>query len=92
MEYLYASYYLNGGDVVEVTLDRQANVLLIDALNYPRYRAGQTFNYHGGLAVLSPVRLVVPNVGIWYVVIDLGGAGGYINYSTRIIKARVGVI
>src|SRR5579884_45096 len=54
----------------------RANVTLLDARNFARYRAGQPFAYVGGNRRRSPVRLEVPHDGHWYVVLDLGGFGG----------------
>lgn len=61
------------GDLVEVTLNRGANVRLLDSSNFARYRRGDKHRYQGGLAKPSPVRLPVPNNGHWYVAIDMQG-------------------
>jgi Domain of unknown function (DUF1883) len=66
-------------DVIEVTLNGQANVLLLDTDNYDRYRRSEHYRYHGGLAKASPVRLVPPSDGHWHVVVDLGGFPGRIR-------------
>ncbi len=58
-----------------MTLDRAANVQLLDPANYENYNKGHGYRYHGGYATKSPVRLPVSRAGKWHVVIDLGGAG-----------------
>ena len=50
-----------------------ANVILLDPLNFDRYRLGQPFHYTGGLYTCTPVRLQIPEAGRWYLVIDCGG-------------------
>jgi len=57
MNYLHYDFTLRTGDVVEVTLYRQANVRLLDSVNYSRYQKGAKHSYHGGLAKTSPVRI-----------------------------------
>lgn len=71
------------GAIVEVSLDRQANVFLLDRSNYDSYRFDRGFRYHGGLAQRSPVRLVVPHTGHWYVVVD--PQGGTVRHSVRVL-------
>ena len=42
---------LKSGQIVEVTLSgNSANVMLLDSSNYARYKKGEKFSYHGGLA------------------------------------------
>ncbi len=86
MEHLHYEFDAPAGAIVEVTLDRRANVLLLDSANYQRYRRLERFEYRGGEATSSPVRLPVPGAGHWHVAIDLGGAGGHIRTSARLIR------
>lgn len=86
MQYLYKEITARAGAIVEVTLDRQANVRLMDPSNYRRFQNGQEHHFYGGSAQVSPVRLQVPSSGTWYVVIDLGLAGGSIRHSVRVIQ------
>lgn len=87
MEYLYKDLgHRNRGDVVEVTLDRGANVRLMDTSNFNAYKQGRQHRYQGGLAKQSPVRLAVPSSGRWHVAIDMQGLrGGTIRHSLRVI-------
>ena len=86
MEYIYNEIQAGAGAIVEVTLDRQANVRLLDPTNYSRFKSGQQCQGYGGRALRSPLRLQVPSSGTWYVVIDLGGSGGTIRHDVRIIN------
>ncbi len=85
MHYLYREFQARAGDIVEVTLDQQANVRLLDSANYSRFKSGQQFRFYGGRALRSPLRLPVPSSGTWYTVIDLGGHGGTIRYGVRVL-------
>ena len=51
MNFLHYDLQLMAGDIVEVTLDKQANVRLLDGTNFLRYRSGQQHTYYGGLAI-----------------------------------------
>jgi hypothetical protein len=86
MNYLHYDFSLSSGDVVEVTLDRQANVRLLDEANYAKYRRGERHHYYGGLAEASPVRIPAPRAGNWHVVIDLGGYGGTVRASAHVLQ------
>lgn len=85
MNYLHYELQLSGQDLVEVTLDRQANVRLLDDLNYSSYQRGGQHRYYGGLAKSSPVRLRPPHAGHWHLVVDLGGYPGTVTASVRTI-------
>lgn len=76
----------SAGDVLEVTLTRGANVLLLDQSNFQRYRRGERHRYHGGLATESPVRLRIPHAGHWHGVVDMRGLRGSTNAGFRVIN------
>ncbi len=86
MNFLHYDLSLGVGDVVEVTLDKQANVRLLDSINFSNYKRGQKHKYYGGLAKKSPVRIQAPHAGSWHLVVDLGGYSGRVNASVRTIK------
>ena len=85
MNFLHSEFTLGPDDDVEVTLDKQANVRLMDDANFARYKRGENHTYHGGLATSSPTRLSPPHHGHWNVVIDLGGYGGTVRSSVRVL-------
>ena len=86
MNYLHYEFDLDSDDVVEVTLDRQANVRLLDDTDYSAYRRGSEHRYYGGLAKESPVRIPAPHAGHWHLVIDLGGYAGTVQASARVLQ------
>jgi Domain of unknown function (DUF1883) len=86
MNYLHHELDLGADDAVEVTLDGQANVLLLDSSNFEKYRRGESYRYHGGLAEHSPVRLVPPHGGRWQLVVNLGGYPGTVRAGVRLLK------
>jgi Domain of unknown function (DUF1883) len=83
VNYLHYDVQLESGGVVEVTLDKQANVRLMDDGNFSNYRSGKKHRYYGGRATKSPVQLAAPHAGHWHVVIDLGGTAGTVRASVR---------
>jgi hypothetical protein len=86
MNYFHQEYDAGPDDVIEVTLDGQANVILLDDLNFSHYRKGEFYRYYGGLAKHSPTRLVPPRLGKWHVVVDLGGYTGTIRVGVRLLQ------
>jgi hypothetical protein len=85
MNFLLYDLHLRAGQIVEVTLDKQANVRLLDDLNFASYKAGRQHTYYGGLAKNSPIRIAPPHAGHWYLVIDLGGYPGTVQASVRML-------
>jgi hypothetical protein len=84
MNYGHSEFTAAARSEVKVTLDRQANVLLLDPSNFSSYQAGQPFHYHGGWAKQSPVLLTVPNSGHWHVVVD--PQGGAVRYAVQLLQ------
>jgi hypothetical protein len=85
MNYLHYEFNIGPTNAVEVTLDKQANVRLLDELNYNKYQRGEQHTYYGGLAKVSPLRVSPPHYGRWHLVIDLGGYSGSVNASVRVV-------
>jgi hypothetical protein len=86
MNYLHYDFQLQADDVVEVTLDRQANVRLLDDANYAKYQRGEQHTFFGGLAQVKPVHLRPPRPGHWHVVIDLGGFAGTVRANVSVVS------
>jgi hypothetical protein len=87
MNYLHYNLDLAPGEVVEVTLDKQANIRLLDETNFERYKRGAQHTYHGGFAKRSPVRISPPRPGHWHLVIDLGGYAGSVKAAVQTMRA-----
>jgi hypothetical protein len=85
VDFLHKRLHLNHGQSVVVTLDHQANVILLDDDNFGRYKSGQEFRHFGGHAKQSPITIPAPSAGYWNVVIDLGGGSGQIRHSIAVV-------
>jgi len=86
MNYLNQEFEAGPDDVVEITLDGQANVMLLDPINYEHYRKREPFKYYGGLAKYTPMRMVPPHPGKWHVVVDLGGSAGTVRAGMLLLR------
>ena len=85
MNYLHQEFDAAPSDVIEVTLDHAANVLLLDETNYASYRGGKPYRYQGGYVRYSPFRISPPSEGRWHLVVDLGGYAGRVRASARLL-------
>lgn len=86
MKYLHYEFNADSYDVIQVRLDKQANVRLMDSVNFYKFRRGQQYRYYGGSARVSPVNLRPPHQGHWHVIIDLGGYPGTVRASAQVIR------
>ena len=81
---VYDLHQCNRGDRIRVSLKgNAANVRLMDSSNYSSYKSGKRHHYYGGYVTKSPVILIVPSSGHWYVTIDLGGYRGTVTSSVQ---------
>ena len=87
MDFLHTDFQGGPSDTAVVTLDSQANVMLLDNCNFQAYRRGAAFRYAGGLFKQSPVRLSPPHEGHWHVVVDLGGYVGNVRAGVQILRS-----
>ena len=87
MNFLEQHFDAHAGDIIEVSLDRAANVRILDTSNFARLKRGQACRGYGGSATGTPVRIRVPRTGRWHVVVDLGPRGGSIRASARLLAA-----
>jgi hypothetical protein len=85
-DFLHQEFDLQAGDIVEVTLNAPANVMLLDPANFSNYEVGLSYRYHGGHAETSPVQLTAARSGIWHVVVNLGGYPGSVEAVVRIYR------
>ena len=84
MNFLHYDLNLQAGDNVIVTLDKQANVQLMDSTNFSNYRSGRRYTHYGGLATVSPYTIQAPSSGHWHLAIDLGGYVGTVRASVNV--------
>jgi hypothetical protein len=78
-----------GGEILEITLIRGANVRLMDNSNFHSYKIGHPHRYIGGLAKKSPVRLQIPRSGHWHVAVDMQGLRGSTRAYVRIVPGAL---
>ena len=86
MNYLHHELDAGPNDVIEVTLNGQANVLLLDESAFSNYRQARSYQYRGGLAKVSPFSISPPFQGRWHIVIDLGGHSGTLRAGVRVLQ------
>ena len=89
MEFLHREIDVGPDDLVEVMLDHPANVQLLDAENFDRYRKHEEYRCYGGHATESPFRIRAPYKGRWHLVVDLGGGVGSVKAAIRTSGALV---
>jgi hypothetical protein len=87
MKFLVYEVDVTENDIIEVTLSSQANVKIMDQVNFSKYKQNQRYQFVGGKALKSPLCLSAPGAGHWYVVIDLGGYAGSVSASVRVINS-----
>lgn len=85
MAFLHYSITAGPTNIVKVTLDSWANVLLLDDNNFNKYRRGERYQYYGGHVANSPYSIRPPHHGHWNVVIDRGGYTGTVRASVNLI-------
>jgi len=86
MNHLNYDFDASQGDDAEVTLDRAANVLLMEPADHDDYVHGRPYRYGGGYATRSPVRLAIPRDGHWHVVVELGGGPGQVRAFVSLLS------
>lgn len=61
----------------------------MDSSNYQNFRSGRAHRYAGGLVQRSPIVLVVPSSGRWYLTIDLQGLRGTVRSSVQVLPGAL---
>ncbi|QLL61301.1 DUF1883 domain-containing protein [Sinorhizobium mexicanum] len=74
------------GTTIEVTLSAVANVRLMTADNFTRYRETLKHQFLGGVARKSPFRMMIPETAHWHLVIDMEGHHGLAQSSVRLVE------
>ena len=88
MNFLHTEFVGGPSDLALVTLDAQANVMLLDDTNFSAYKSGRSFRYYGGWVTHSPVKLSPPHQGRWHVIVDIGRSSGSVRAAVRIVHAQ----
>lgn len=74
------------GTMIEVTLSAVANVRLMTADNFTRYKETLKHQFLGGVARKSPLRMTIPETAHWHLVIDMEGHHGLAQSSVRLVE------
>ncbi len=69
-------------------MNKQAFLRLMKDKDYEKYRFGEEYKFHGGLATVSPANVKAPKAGKWHLVVDQGGKEGDIEVKVNILKDR----
>ena len=74
MNFLHARVHVEDGGAVVVALHGgEANIRVMDDINFRRYRSGEGHKYYGGHYRQAPAIIHPPRGGDWNVVIDEAG-------------------
>lgn len=85
MNFLHSVVHTNPGDAILVKLaGTEANVMVMDDINFRAYSSGSSFRYIGGHYERSPA-VIRPSSGRWNVVVDLGGYAGKVEATVSVI-------
>jgi hypothetical protein len=86
--YNYLGTQPEGSGVVVRWRGSAANVLLLDPVNFSKYREGRMPVVYsgGGHYRRSPARLSIPQEGRWYVVADLGGYSAHPEPTVELLE------
>jgi hypothetical protein len=90
MRYTYHKLgHLKKGQRIEVTLaGNAANIFLMDEATFKCFQLDQVRRGSGGLMKSSPVNLLVPQAGKWFVTIDFGGYSGKVKTNVKVYPAE----
>jgi hypothetical protein len=86
MNFLHYEVTTNIASVIRVNLTgNAANVLVMDDINFQRFKQGSQYEYYGGYYTRSPAIIKPPQAGRWNVVVNLGGGIGTVNASVQVL-------
>lgn len=92
MRYAYRDlgYQVQGTAAVVRWRGAGADVMLLDPVNFAKYRdgTGTVFRGDGGHYRRAPAEMTIPDDGRWYVVADLGGHGGLAGPTVEVHPPR----
>ncbi|NTJ42619.1 DUF1883 domain-containing protein [Agrobacterium larrymoorei] len=82
---------LRSGTVIEVSLNAVNNVRLMTAGNFQRFTEMLDFKYLGGVAKKSPIRLAIPETGLWHLIVDEEGHNGLAESAVKMLPAKAAI-
>ena len=57
---------------IEVSLNGEAYVKVMDRVNLSKYQVGEDHEFHGETGKVTQVRIKVPFLGRWFIIVDSG--------------------
>lgn len=87
MNFLHYEVKAGPGEVIQVNINRDANVRLLDPVNYAKYKLGKRYSATAGPETEGPIRFTPPFRGSWHLVIDMEGRSGTVRASVDVHKA-----
>ena len=73
MKYLHRILKAKKGTHIKVHFSEPTKVLLLGDYQYKNYKEHRTYDYRGGVLERSPQQFVIPNDGLWHIVVERGG-------------------
>ena len=86
MQFLHFKLHAGPDNIIQVNINRRANVRLMDELNYQKYRMKKRFTFQGGLYDPPHVDLRPHLKGEWHIVVDLEGLSGDVRASVDLLR------
>ena len=74
------------GEIIQVSISRDANVRLLDQLNYAKYKLGKSFTATAGPETEGPVKFVAPYRATWHVIVDMEGRMGTVRAFVEVLQ------
>ena len=63
---------LGEGKTVEVSISDSANIRIMDAENFQKFKKNQIHEFIGGYVKFTPYTMKLPRAAHWLVVVDIG--------------------
>ena len=84
----FVHYEVTAGpeNIVQIKLDRRANVRFMDAVNFNKYKLGKEYEFDGGLALESPVEFRPEYRRKWHVCVDMRGLKGEVKVALKVLS------
>jgi len=74
------------GNIIEVTLDKAANVRVMDSDNYESFRNRRSYTAIIYYITSSPFKIKLPRSAHWYVVVDPEDQPGSVVSSVKVYR------
>ena len=86
MKFLHYEVKVGPAEMIAVHVDREANVLLLDPLNFARYKQGKSHEPSGSARAAGRSLFSPPFHGTWHVVVDMEGNVGTVRAYVDVLR------